>query len=194
MEAEVADQGSPVVYGYGKQLAVYFNQAPVFRVSLPGDEPASHETPEDRPSGRGSVTDPDIPQGRPYTAPEKPDKDKKPEMNPETRERLMGLIPPEDLKPRVILKFAPEKELLVSGMLAGGSELAGKPAVVDVPKGKGHYLLFANNPVWRQETQGSFSLLFNAMLNFDHLGVGRNHKPDDGVISVSAENPARKRE
>jgi hypothetical protein len=33
--------------------------------------------------------------------------------------------------------------------------------------------LFANNPMWRNETQGSYFLLFNAMLNFDHLGVGR---------------------
>ena len=55
----------------------------------------------------------------------------------------------------------------------GGRELASKPAVVDVPVGKGHVVLFANNPMWRQETQGSFFLLFNAMLNFDNLGVGR---------------------
>jgi len=45
--------------------------------------------------------------------------------------------------------------------------------VVDVPRGKGHIVLFANNPMWRQETQGSFFLLFNAMLNFDNLGAGR---------------------
>jgi hypothetical protein len=34
-------------------------------------------------------------------------------------------------------------------------------------------VLFANNPVWRHETQGSFFLLFNAMMNYDHLGAGR---------------------
>ena len=56
---------------------------------------------------------------------------------------------------------------------SGGGELANRPAVIDVPKGKGHYLLFANNPMWRQQTQGSFSLVFNAMLHFEHLGVGR---------------------
>jgi hypothetical protein len=27
--------------------------------------------------------------------------------------------------------------------------------------------MFANNPMWRNETQGSYFLLFNAMLNFD---------------------------
>jgi hypothetical protein len=193
--AELDDIGSPIAYGYDNRLAVYFNQAPVFRVSVPGAEPSpTEDSTTGRSSGRGTLTDPDIPQGRPYTAPEKPDKDKKPEMTVETKERLSGMIPPDELKPRIIFKFAPEKELLVSGMLAGGSELAGKPAVVDVPKGKGHYLLFAINPMWRQETQGSFSLLFNAMLNFDNLGVGRDQKGkrDSGVISVTVENPARK--
>jgi hypothetical protein len=58
-------------------------------------------------------------------------------------------------------------------MLAGGRELANRPAVLDVPVGKAHVLLFANNPMWRQQTQGSFFLLFNAALNYDHLGVGR---------------------
>jgi hypothetical protein len=33
--------------------------------------------------------------------------------------------------------------------------------------------MFANNPMWRHQTNGSFSLLFNAILNFDNLGVGR---------------------
>jgi hypothetical protein len=78
------------------------------------------------------------------------------------------------MRPRVVLRFASdEKSLLVSGMLAGGSELAGKPAVIDVPVGKGHVVMFANNPMWRHQTHGSFSMLFNAALNFDHLNVGR---------------------
>ena len=58
-------------------------------------------------------------------------------------------------------------------MLAGGADLAGKAAVVDVPVGKGHVVMFANNPMWRHQTHGSFSMLFNAILNYDNLGVGR---------------------
>jgi len=50
-------------------------------------------------------------------------------------------------------------------MIVGGNEIAEKPAVVDVPHGKGHVVLFANNPMWRNET-GSFPV-FNAMLNYD---------------------------
>ena len=33
--------------------------------------------------------------------------------------------------------------------------------------------MFANNPMWRSETHGSYFLLFNAMLNFEHLDAGR---------------------
>jgi hypothetical protein len=39
--------------------------------------------------------------------------------------------------------------------------------------GRGHVVLYAINPMWRQETQGSFMLVMNAAMNFDHLGAGR---------------------
>jgi hypothetical protein len=138
--------------------------------------PQQEAAPGSRPSGRGTANDPDIPQGRPYVAPPP-----RPELRPGDeppldafdREMLRGYLPPPELEPRVILRFAEEKELLVSGMLAGGRELANRPAIVDVPRGKGHVLLFANNPMWRDETHGSYFLLFNAILNYDHLGAGR---------------------
>ena len=57
-------------------------------------------------------------------------------------------------------------------MLNGGDALAGKPLVIDVPSGRGHMVLFALRPFWRWQTQGSYMLGFNAILNWDHLGVG----------------------
>ena len=95
---------------------------------------------------------------------------------PTEEQKLFGgaYLTPKELRPRVILRFAKEeKNLLVSGLLAGGSELANRPAVIDAPLGKGHVVLFANNPMWRHQTHGSFFLLFNAMMNFDHLDVGK---------------------
>ncbi|MBZ5621991.1 MAG: hypothetical protein LAQ69_25180 [Acidobacteriia bacterium] len=80
----------------------------------------------------------------------------------------------------MVVRFAPENELFVSGMLAGGRPLANSPAVVDVARGKGHVLMFANNPMWRNETQGSYFLLFNAMLNYDHLSAGVQTTPAGG--------------
>jgi hypothetical protein len=39
--------------------------------------------------------------------------------------------------------------------------------------GRGHVVMFANNPMWRHQTQGSFFLVFNALLNFDSLNTER---------------------
>jgi hypothetical protein len=58
-------------------------------------------------------------------------------------------------------------------MLDKPEELAEKPAVLDCPVGRGHIVLFANNPMWRWQTHGSHALVFNAILNWDHLGTGR---------------------
>lgn len=54
-------------------------------------------------------------------------------------------------------------------MLEGGEELAGKPAVIDAPRGRGHVILFATNPMWRQNTQGAYALVMNAIMKWDHL-------------------------
>jgi uncharacterized membrane protein YgcG len=193
MNATFADRKSPIAYGYDEKLAVYFNQAPLLQVGGGGfggfggggaggggrgagggggGAFGGGGQAQGRPSGRGGLNDPDVIQGRkPVTAPApSPGEDGIPA---ELREQLAAQQPPPEMRPRVVLRFADEKDLLVSGMLAGGSELAGKPAVLDVPVGKGHVVMFANNPMWRHETHGSFSMLFNAALNFDHLNVGR---------------------
>ena len=176
LRANVEDSKSPIAYGYDEAVGVYFNQAPVFKVSLSGDDSFSNEA-ATRTSGRGSTTDPDVPQGWTWTPPERPPDRSRGEkelyVDPQFRVFYSSELPPPSLYPRVVLRFADEKDLWISGMLAGGSELAGAPAIIDVPLGRGHVVLFANNPMWRQETQGSFMLLLNAALNYDHLDAGR---------------------
>ena len=76
------------------------------------------------------------------------------------------------LRPRVVLQFGRGDSLLVSGLLEGGTELASRPAIVDATVGRGHVVMFAIRPFWRWETQGSFAFAFNAMLNWNDLGVG----------------------
>lgn len=76
----------------------------------------------------------------------------------------------EDQRAKVILRYHSSADsLLVSGLLAGGSELAGKAAVVDAPVGKGHVILFGIRPLWRWESQGSFAMAINAIANWNHL-------------------------
>jgi hypothetical protein len=183
LRAGVEDGHSPIAYGYDDTVALYFNQAPVFRVALAGGGfgrgggGGGDGEGGARPSGRGSATDADVPQGRPARASEREPTRKGAErelyIDPEIREFLAGTIPPARMWPRVVLRWSDEKALWVSGMLASGGELAGTPAVIDVPLGRGHVVLFGTNPMWRHENHGSFMLLLNAALHFDHLHVGR---------------------
>jgi hypothetical protein len=76
----------------------------------------------------------------------------------------------EGQRAKVILRYHTNADsLLVSGLLVGGSELAGKAAVVDAPVGKGHVILFGIRPLWRWESQGSFAMAINAIANWNHL-------------------------
>jgi hypothetical protein len=45
-------------------------------------------------------------------------------------------------------------------------------------------LLFANNPISRGETIGSYDLVFNAILNFDHF---RQSSPDQAAAKTATE-------
>jgi len=63
--------------------------------------------------------------------------------------------------------------LPVSGLLDGGGDIAERAIVVDVPLGRGHVVMFANDPVYRGETIGTYTLVFNAIMNWDSLNAGR---------------------
>jgi len=181
------DRHSPIAYGYDETVPIYFNQAPLLQVQSQtagagGGEggPGGGGGPAGRPSGRGGVSDPDVVQGMPLAEPTPPRQGGRGEdqITDEQRRALGPYLVPVEQRPRVILRFASdEKNLLISGMLAGGSELANAPAIVDVPVGRGHVVMFANNPMWRHQTQGSFFMVFNAALNFDSLNTSRAPAP-----------------
>jgi hypothetical protein len=181
LNAEVVDPGSPVAYGYDDKTALYFAGAPVFNLRTGAEMfrgfGGSDQVPGGRETGRGGPDDPDVPQARPlFAAPEQePAEGSIPE---EYREMARWMLPPEEARPRVLVRWAPEKDLLVSGMLAGGSELAGKPAIVLAPVGKGNILFFANNPFWRMQTSGSYMLLFNAAMNYNNLAPKKPEAKD----------------
>ena len=90
-------------------------------------------------------------------------------------------------RPRVVMGFHQKRDSLrLSGLLVNGEELAGRPAVIDAPVGQGHVVLFAIRPFWRWETQGSFALVFNAILNWNDLGVAWPAAPKPSVRAVAA--------
>jgi hypothetical protein len=75
---------------------------------------------------------------------------------------------------RVILRFPSNPdEMLLSGVLVGGQALTNRAQVVDAPLGNGHVVMFAIRPYWRWQTQGTYFLGFNAIMNWNDLGAGR---------------------
>ncbi len=173
LEAVVTDGQSPAAYGYDSKLAVYSQDGMAFTVSNMSSisRPLLTEKEYKRPTGRGGPEDEDVPEGRPVEAPPPLPSPKPWQAVPlnEEQARNNPYVIPEELRPDVILRFAENKELLISGLLDNAAIIAERPIVVDAHLGKGNVLLFANNPVYRGETIGSYALVFNAILNFDHL-------------------------
>jgi zinc carboxypeptidase len=180
LKTQFVDSTSPIAYGYGDTLSIYCFNGPIFNISSVVGGGGRRRQSTDRPTGRGTMDDPDVVQGRlPAEVPEPPPSSEVWEAAPimdEQRRNLIGLIPP-SLRPRVVLRYADARELLVSGLLDGGDEIAQHATVIDSPLERGHVVLFSNNPMWRGQTSGSYFLVFNAILNFDSLNAGR--KLDD---------------
>ena len=79
---------------------------------------------------------------------------------------------------RTIVRWVPKaEELLVSGLLDNGAEMAGRATVVDAPLGRGHVVLFGTRPMWRWESQGAFALMLNAMANWNALDANERSTP-----------------
>lgn len=72
-------------------------------------------------------------------------------------------VPRFDMDRRVIASF-PEKNILMSGYIEKEELLSNKSAMVCLKKGKGQFVIYGFNPQFRASTQGSFKLLFNALL------------------------------
>ncbi|MFT5144026.1 MAG: hypothetical protein ACI80V_003621 [Rhodothermales bacterium] len=132
VRTEVADSLSPIIYGYGENLPMYFSAGPVFSVN----------------KQMGDDRTPDWYKDAAWQA----------EV------------------PRTVLAFG-KKDIRMSGMLSGEGEMTGKPAVVDVPVGDGHVVLFAGRPIRRWNTQGNHSLVFNAMMHWNDLRTGWPDRP-----------------
>ena len=167
---ERSDKVSPVLYGYGDTLGVYsadwylpfrMNVSTGPRNFFGGGGGGSG----DRASGRGDLKDPDVVQGRsPIDEPK--------------GENPKGYVAPQPPADKILLKFAAADKCLISGGYGDIKGIAGSPALVLCPSGKGNVLLFGLNPTWRGETVGSYQLLMNAIANWQNLYVDAPKEPE----------------
>ena len=179
MRGLITDRKSPIVYGYdGAQLPVYFNQGPVINAAgggLPpelaaflsgGGGPSQNITPM-ATRLRLSPYDVDSASARP--AAPAPDE----AANLRAMAAQFGLNV-DQARPRVVMSFPQNpNDMLLSGTLQNGQLLAGRAQVVDATVGKGHVVMFGIRPFWRWQTQGTYSLGFNTILNWNDLHAGK---------------------
>jgi hypothetical protein len=200
MRGVFTDQASPISYGYaGKELPIYFADAPVITVATPNqgfggggggqggggaggrfaqnitpNAVAAHVSPwpTPEPGAKPAVSTPDPVETAPPAS------------------RQGGAEPTQ--RPRTVMAFPAQADtILLSGMLEGGAALTRKALIVDVPDGKGHMVLFGLRPFWRWQTQGSYFLGFNAILNWEHLDAGAPPPPPKAG-EKAAEKPSEK--
>ena len=76
------------------------------------------------------------------------------------------LTVPERLKGLVLAQFT---GVVSSGLMRLPNEIQKKPAVMDVPVGKGRVIVFATNPCYRWQNHGEFAMLFNAIVHYNDI-------------------------
>jgi hypothetical protein len=178
MRGVVADRKSPIAYGYDAQVPVYFNQDPVLNVGGGfggfGGFGGGPQIP-----GVGQNTTPmatrlPLSAWEPDASTQKPDR---PQVDEAAQFRQMARqfgIAFDETTPRVVMRFPQNpNDILLSGTLVGGQLLANRAQIVDATVGKGHVVMFAIRPFWRWQTQGTYFLGFNAILNWNDLETGK---------------------
>ncbi len=176
----ISDATSPLVYGYvGGQIPVYFSQSPVMstggaggggrggnnplqqNISPMADNLKPRLSPWELPTGRGGAaadSGAGIGAGGRGAA-----------AGGGGRGGFGGFVGgPATV--RTVLRFPNNPDdMLLSGTLAGGSALAGRAQLIDAKVGEGHVVMFAIRPFWRWQTQGTYTLGFNALLHWNDL-------------------------
>lgn len=184
VRAQFTDKRSPITYGYdGAQLPVYFNQDPVLNAGGGGLPPELAAFAGGGAAGPSQNITPMAQRQRmsPWITDSTQQRAERPAAaGGDDNAALLGLARQFGLvsdagRPRVVMSFASNpNDLLLSGVLSGGQGLAGKAGVVDAPVGKGHVVMFALRPFWRWQTQGTYFLGFNTILNWNDLDAGKD--------------------
>ena len=198
LRGKITDRKSPIAYGYDQtDLPVYFSQGPVLnaagggfggfggfggggRGGAPGENPNAGFGQNVTPNAVPLRIQPFEPEPNPSAGPGQPPggaRGDRPQAdaNAEFRQlaQQFGIAIPEG-RARVVMQFPSNpNEMLLSGTLAGGEALANRALAIDEPLGKGHVVMFALRPFWRWQTQGTYMLGFNAIMNWNDLDAGK---------------------
>jgi len=169
----------PIAYGYTEKMTAFRESRPLYSVrhadegrivlqwgtALPKDDDAVDDEAEDE--GDEDTTGDDADAGGataevpPMAGPSEAERDR--ESNaPEKGARVAGATPGKKVKEKA-------EPIVISGGIKGASEIEGKPAILDLPTGKGRILAFDFDPIHRYLTLSDFRLVWNAILNWNDL-------------------------
>jgi hypothetical protein len=70
---------------------------------------------------------------------------------------------------------------VVSGQAWGEENLIGRPAILDMPVGKGHVVSYNFNPMHRDLNRGDQRLLWNAILNWQAIVAGQTKAQENAA-------------
>jgi hypothetical protein len=202
LRAKITDGKSPIAYGYEVgDLPVYFNQAPVLnaaggggfgggRGGAPGTNPNAGFGQNITPNALPLRIEPLEPAGDANAAAS--GRGERPAADDLAQMRQMAAqfgITIDETRPRVVMQFASNpNDMLLSGTLANGQFLANRAAALDHPLGKGHVVMFAIRPFWRWQTQGTYTLGFNTILNWNDLDAGKAAAGGRGTTAPGADS------
>jgi hypothetical protein len=157
----------PIAYGYPEQTSAFRENRPLYAVrkvdegrvvlqwgaELPKpDDEDDAETGDEEPAPEASDRNPGAESNAPEKAarPATPSGDGKDDDDEDDDDK--------------------DEEIVVSGGIKGASEIAGKPAILDLPTGRGRIVAFDFDPIHRYLTLSDFRLLWNVILNWNDLG------------------------
>src|SRR5262249_29107545 len=154
LRSKMVDAASPIMYGYGDNLAIFCANGPIFNLSNTVGGRGGRRAPGEGGggfTGRGPADGPDTPPSRPAASlpaaepPAGPDwqTGRATQPSPEHLRNGVYVIPP-SARPRAVFRYADSRDLLVSGLLEAGNEIAQHAAVIDAPYEQGHIVLFSN--------------------------------------------------
>ncbi len=78
-------------------------------------------------------------------------------------------VPERDREQQILMRFPGGEKSVMSGLMRNPNEIRNRPAIVDVPAGRGRVILFATNPCYRWQNHGEFTMLFNTILHHNDI-------------------------
>jgi hypothetical protein len=172
--ARVVAHHHPIAYGYEERTSVFRGSGPVYdvaerdraRVVLQfGDTLEEDEDDEDGEGAGGAAIEEEEILGEPVPPPaEAGEAEAVRAAATPAGEEATGRAP----APPVAGEPA-ARDLVLSGWVEPADALDGKPAILDVPAGRGRVVLFAFNPLHRHLNHSDFRLLYNVLLHWNDL-------------------------